>query len=498
MTKRILSLLLFFALSLSLALPVRAAGPLPFTDLAEKHWAYSYVKELYDAGVVNGTTDTTFSPQGNVTLGQALKLILLAAGYGEQAPTKEHWASGYYSLAWKEGMLGSASEMGPDQKVSRVQIAEIAAKALDCQRTGHGRSPFADTVNPYVLALSDNGIFNGIQEGDLLVFKPKNTITRAEISAVICRILEWKKAHPEPPGQEDVPAEQPQEQSETPTPETPAEPTPVAPTPTQPATPEPEPEPVPAFSYSHTPDGYITWRGSRVPVWNSTDRNPYDPSAFSYNGNGFLTYNDGTYTSRIGIDVSKHQGTINWAKVKEAGVDFAILRLGYRGYSTGKLVMDSTFYTNLQGCLDNGIEVGVYFFSQALNYKEGVAEANFVMDALSGYRITYPIVFDWEPYAASVGARTRGIGDEQLNQAAQGFLETVAKAGQTGMLYQNPTYFYKHMDMSRFADYPLWLAHYVDMTSFYYRYDIWQYSCTGHVSGIDGNVDLNIHILPKQ
>ena len=179
MTKRILSLLLFFVLSLSLALPVRAAGALPFTDLAEKHWAYSYVKELYDAGVVNGTTDTTFSPQGTVTLGQALKLILLAAGYGEQAPTKEHWASGYYSLAWHEGMLGSAAEMGPDQKVSRVQIAEIAAKALDCQRTGHGRSPFADTVNPYVLALSDNGIFNGIQEGDLLVFKPKNTITRA-------------------------------------------------------------------------------------------------------------------------------------------------------------------------------------------------------------------------------------------------------------------------------------------------------------------------------
>ena len=496
MRKRIVSLLLSAALSLSLTLPVRAAGALPFTDLPENHWAYSNVKDLYDAGVVNGTTDTTFSPQGTVTLGQALKLILLAAGYGEQAPTRDHWASGYYSLAWHEGMLGSASEMGPDQVVSRVQIAEIAAAALGCQRLSHGRSPFVDTVNISVLALYDNGIFSGIREGDVLVFKPKASITRAELSAVIWRMLEWKKAHPEAPSQEEPLDEQkPAEQK-------PEEPTPTEPAPTVPAeptAPQPEQPPAPApLTYSREPDGTITWRGSTIPIWNDPEKNPYRSSAFSYNEKGFLTYDDETYTCRIGIDVSKHNGAIDWAAVKEAGVDFAILRLGYRGYATGKLVLDSTFYTNLRGCLDNGIEVGVYFFSQALNYREGAEEAEFTVKALDGYDITYPIVFDWEPYASSVDARTHGIGDEQLNQAAQGFLETVTKAGKQAMLYQNPTYFYKHMDLSRFTDYPLWLAHYVDMTSFYYRYDIWQYSCTGIVPGIEGNVDLNVHLIPKQ
>ena len=554
MRKRILSLFLLLTLAGSLAVPVRASGVMAFSDLPADHWAYSYVKELFQAGVVDGETDTTFAPQGTVTLGQALKLILLTAGFPEQAPADGHWAGGYRQMAEEKGLMESAASLGLDEPISRQQIAEIAARALGCQRTAHGRSPFVDTANLSVLALSDNGIFDGVQEGTVLLFKPKAPITRAEISAVIWRMMDWRKSNSpaqepaaeEPPAEEvpgaDTPAEEvpgtetpaqeapgadtPAEETpatdtpaqEEPGADTPAEETPTTVTPPEEApatdTPAQEPpdwetppegdagtvQPVTPQQPAETaaPSGYFNWRGKQIPIWENIEKNPYNSAAFSYNSNGFLVYDDDAYTCRVGIDVSKYQGTIDWAAVKGAGVDFAILRLGYRGYSNGRLVMDNSFYRNIQGCLDNDIDVGVYFFSQALNYAEGAEEAVFTMDALANYNITYPIVFDWEPYAASVGARTKNITNAQLTQASLGFLETVTRAGWTAMLYQNPTYFYEHLDMSQFAPYPLWLAHYVAMTNFYYKYDIWQYSCTGRVPGISGNVDLNIQLIPKE
>ena len=503
---RCLSFLLLLAVMASLALPARAAGTMAFTDLTEKHWAYPYVKDLYDAQVVAGITSTTFEPAGKVTLGQALKLILLAAGYEEQTPTTNHWASGYYHLANKNLFLGSASHLTLDQTINRLQVAQIAAAALGCQRLEHTLSPFKDTVDLKVLALYDNGIMNGIQEGDRLLFKPEASITRAEISAVVWRMLEWRKAQGDPSAQEVPEALKPvveETQAPAPAPEEPV---------VQPATPAtPTVDPVPAVEdpakvqpvaseepeTARSPDGYFTWREKTVPIWNEIPRNPYDADAFSYDENGFLIYDDARYTCRVGVDVSKYQGTVDWSAVKESGVDFAILRLGYRGYKNGKLVMDPAFYTNLQGCLDNDIEVGVYFFSQALNYDEGVEEAKYVISALRNYNITYPVVFDWEPYDASVNARTKNITDEQLTQAALGFLETVDNAGWKAMLYGNLTYFYRHFDMSQVGTYPLWLALYSKTYSFYYACDIWQYSSTGSLPGVKGEVDLNIQFIPR-
>ena len=188
MKQRWISLLLLLALALALVIPARAAESVPFTDLPSSHWAYSCVKDLYEAGVVSGTSQTTFDPRGTVTLGQSLKLILLAAGYEEQAPTTTHWASGYFHLASQRGLLGSAASLTLDQSISRLQIAQIAAKALGCQRTNHSRSPFSDTMDLSVLALYDHGIFLGVQEGDGLVFKPKAPISRAEAFTLLSRM----------------------------------------------------------------------------------------------------------------------------------------------------------------------------------------------------------------------------------------------------------------------------------------------------------------------
>ena len=235
----------------------------------------------------------------------------------------------------------------------------------------------------------------------------------------------------------------------------------------------------------------------KVYVVEEMPKRTYDSSLFQVNENGFLTYDSDKYTSKIGIDVSRYQGSIDWAAVKDAGVEFAMLRLGYRGYGTGAIVRDSYFYQNIQGALENGIEVGVYFFSQAINEAEAVEEAQFCMDLLQDYSITYPIVFDWEPYDSSLHPRTEGLSDEMLTKCAVAFCQAVEANGYDSMVYSNLTYFYLHYDLSKLVDFPLWLAQYNKTPTFYYHFDMWQYSSTGKVPGIEGNVDLNIQMIPK-
>ncbi len=451
MKQKILSLLLLCCLSFSLAVPASAASSLPFSDVPSNIWYYTYVKDLYDSKVINGTTATTFSPQGTVTFGQALKLILLAAGYEEQAPTTTHWASGYYRLASQKGFLPSNLNLTLDQPITRLQIASIAVRTLGLTRTS-SKSPFSDTTDQSALILYDYGVFTGVETETGLLFKPNDNITRAEVSAVIWRIDQLEEEN----------------------------------TPTTPAPPAEE-----------TGD-YFYFGGKKVYVVEELPKSTYDNSLFQVNENGFLTYDSDEYTCKIGIDVSRYQENIDWAAVKGAGVQFAMLRLGYRGYGTGALVMDPYFQQNIQGAQANGIEVGVYFFSQAITPEEGAEEARFCLNALKGYHITYPIVFDWESYDSSLEPRTDGLDDKILTQCAVAFCEEVEAAGYQSMVYSNLTYFYLHFDLNQLVDYPLWLAQYNSRPSFYYHFDIWQYSGTGKVPGIDGNVDLNIHFIPKK
>ncbi len=451
MKQKILSLLLLCCLSFSLAVPASAASSLPFSDVPSNIWYYTYVKDLYDSKVINGTTATTFSPQGTVTFGQALKLILLAAGYEEQAPTTTHWASGYYRLASQKGFLPSNLNLTLDQPITRLQIASIAVRTLGLTRTS-SKSPFSDTTDQSALILYDHGVFTGVETETGLLFKPNDNITRAEVSAVIWRIDQLEEEN----------------------------------TPTTPAPPAEE-----------TGD-YFYFGGKKVYVVEELPKSTYDNSLFQVNENGFLTYDSDEYTCKIGIDVSRYQENIDWAAVKGAGVQFAMLRLGYRGYGTGALVMDPYFQQNIQGAQANGIEVGVYFFSQAITPEEGAEEARFCLNTLKGYHITYPIVFDWESYDSSLEPRTDGLDDKILTQCAVAFCEEVEAAGYQSMVYSNLTYFYLHFDLNQLVDYPLWLAQYNSRPSFYYHFDIWQYSGTGKVPGIDGNVDLNIHFIPKK
>ncbi len=208
--------------------------------------------------------------------------------------------------------------------------------------------------------------------------------------------------------------------------------------------------------------------------------------------NGMQFYlEEESITSVLGVDVSAYQGDIDWKTVKSAGIEFAMIRMGFRGYGSGELVEDEYFRQNMQGAIDAGIDVGVYFFSQAITAEEAVEEAEMVCAALEDYTITYPVVYDWEVITTD-RARTDGISVDMLTDCTVAFCETVRSAGYTPMVYQNKRTSLLKLDLRALTDYDFWLAEYNDAPSFYYDYEMWQYTAEGSVPGIAGDVDLNI------
>ena len=210
------------------------------------------------------------------------------------------------------------------------------------------------------------------------------------------------------------------------------------------------------------------------------------------NRNGRMYYIEGEQVKSIlGVDVSVHQGDINWEKVKESGISFAMIRLGYRGYGTGESEIDEKFVENVKGAREAGINAGVYFFSQAITAREAVEEAELVIKNLKDLDINYPVVFDWEMISED-SARTDNISVDILTDCCVAFCETIKNAGYTPMIYQNKRTSIFKLDLNRLNDYEFWLAEYNDTPSYYYDFDMWQYTSSGRVPGIKGRVDMNI------
>lgn len=219
--------------------------------------------------------------------------------------------------------------------------------------------------------------------------------------------------------------------------------------------------------------------------------NPYDKTAFGRDERGRVTYTLDGRTAKAGIDVSTHQKDIDWPAVAADGIRFAILRLGHRGYTEGGLFLDEAFAQNLQGALDAGLEVGVYFFSQAVTPEEAVEEADYVLEVLNGQELAFPVAFDWESISGDE-ARTDGLDGETMTRCAAAFCKRVQDAGYQPAVYFNRTQGYLRYDLRELTDYKLWLAEYAAVPDFYYHFDLWQYSHTGRVDGIEGDVDLDL------
>lgn len=224
--------------------------------------------------------------------------------------------------------------------------------------------------------------------------------------------------------------------------------------------------------------------------------NEYTVGGFSMDGRGRTGYQQDGIQARMGIDVSFYQGEIDWNAVAADGVEFAMIRLGYRGYTQGRLQMDSQFEANIQGALEAGLDVGVYFFSQAVTPQEAEEEADFVLAAIEGYDVTYPVAFDWEFIIPSSGARTDATNGETLTRCAGAFCSRIAQAGYTPAVYFNQDLGYLTYDLAQLAEYPFWLAEYDSTPDFYYGFDLWQYTHSGSVAGIQGSVDWNLDFRP--
>lgn len=222
--------------------------------------------------------------------------------------------------------------------------------------------------------------------------------------------------------------------------------------------------------------------------------NTYDPEGF-YTENGLRRYETEDVVGLAGIDVSSYQQNIDWQQVKAAGVDFAMIRVGYRGYVSGKLDLDDFFLRNMEGASEAGIPVGVYFFSQALTEEEAVEEANYVLNWLQGYDIQYPVVFDWEEVEAE--ARTDDMNMLMLTSCALAFCKTIEEAGYTPAVYFNQVYGYQQLNLPSLKDYIFWLAAYEQTPTFHFDFQMWQYTNQGSVSGVPGAVDLNIYFKKK-
>ena len=224
---------------------------------------------------------------------------------------------------------------------------------------------------------------------------------------------------------------------------------------------------------------------------NSLKKSNLDMSAFVTDDNGVISYNKGGVSSHMGIDVSSYQGDIDFSKVKSAGVEYVFVRSGYRTYGGGIIKADTAFETNVTEALKNNIKVGVYFFSMAVDTDEAIEEADFVIDKIKPYNITYPVVIDVEEIAGD-SYRTEDLSQKEMTDIVIAFCERIKSAGYTPMIYFGLKYMEERLDMSRLEDYDKWFAYYSDNPYIPYSLSAWQYASDGKIDGIDTSVDMNI------
>ncbi len=403
-----------------------------YSDVKPTDWFYDYVMELSADGIVGGNDDGTYAPNRATSTGELLKLVLLATGHKEQAPTDKHWASGYGAYALSMGLIAREKAEALDSPISRLDVARFAAKAL-----GYGASsaatPFADVNDGYVTALYEAGIFIGSDVNGQKLFYPAGSITRAEAATIVWRIYQLSSLD--------------QKQK-------------------------------------------IYYKDYVLDVLDGVPVNSYDKTAF-YRSGSVMRYNDPSVRTRLGIDVSHYQGDVDWAAVASSGVEFVIARVGGRGYTEGKIYEDKKFHEYADGAARAGLQVGAYFFSQAVSVEEAREEAYYVLEQLRGHSITGPVVFDWEVIGKS-SARTYGIETGVLCECAKAFCDTIRAAGYDTMIYITQYAGYVKYDLSELTAYPLWFAQYEDAPDFYYDFAVWQYTDKGSVPGISGDVDMDL------
>lgn len=237
-------------------------------------------------------------------------------------------------------------------------------------------------------------------------------------------------------------------------------------------------------------DGSEEW----VAISSYLTKNNYDVTKF-VETNGILKYvDDGKTKSFFGTDISKYQGVVDFYALKDAGVDYVMLKVGGRGYSSGTITIDEYFVDNITKASDAGMGVGLYFYSQAITTDEAVEEANVVLNSIGERKVTYPIAFDME-FVENDTSRIEALSKADKTNIAKAFMDTIAAAGYRPILYGNKEWLIKEVDLTKLSGYEIWLSQISDLPDYPYKYSMWQYSTSGKINGINGSANMNICFL---
>ncbi|MBO4890697.1 MAG: glycoside hydrolase family 25 protein [Lachnospiraceae bacterium] len=220
-------------------------------------------------------------------------------------------------------------------------------------------------------------------------------------------------------------------------------------------------------------------------------KNDYDLAANLVNEGGDLTYKDGKREAIKGVDLSKYNGNIDFAKLKDSGMGFVMLRLGSRGYGTGKITLDEKFVEYAQNAQLAGLQIGAYFYSQAVNENEAVEEANYIIGAISGFNVKYPVAIDVEKVEGDE-ARTDKLTSKERTAVVKSFCDTVKGYGYKPVIYATREMLITGLDLEELADYDVWLSDDNIPTDYPYRFSMWQYNKKGRIDGITGDIDLDM------
>ncbi len=257
---------------------------------------------------------------------------------------------------------------------------------------------------------------------------------------------------------------------------------------------DPKDEDDPSTDGKHTKITYADGSEEWVLINQQLPKNTYDYTKLVSQSGVMKYYVDGTKTSYFGLDISKTQGYIDYSKLVKSGVDFVMLRVGARGYSTGQLVLDEYYVDNIKGATDAKLHVGLYFSSQATTKEEAVEEANMVITQIGAYKIEYPIVFEMETIVND-GSRTSALTKEERTDIAIAFLDTIRTAGYIPMIHGDKEWFLTKVDMLKLTSYDIWLSQEGDLPDYPYQFSMWQYNKSGTVDGVSGNVSFNISFI---
>lgn len=414
--------------------------PFAFEDTVG-HPAEEAIRTFASLGILLGDGNGKFNPDGSVMRGDMCTILARIFTYTERAENTfldldaDKWyAAPMLKLNAAGIILGDgAGSINPTGTIIWEDALTMIARAFGMEERFDVELPYADadSVSPWSLG-SVSALYAGGYLPETASLNPKQPFTRADTVTVIHNVicdLGWEAA------------------------------------------------------------GKRLFRGELIPDLNYQ----YDPGYFIEEDS--RVYYIGTdVTPLYGIDVSNHQQDIDWQAVAADGVQFAMIRLGYRGYTAGTLNLDARFVQNMEGALDAGLQVGVYFFSQAISVEEALEEAQFVLDALEPYRdrITFPVAFDWEDIGVT-HARTYKLSTEILNACALAFCDAVERAGYEPLIYFYPNLGKKFYNLDVIDAYPFWYCYYNEIYPNLERpFRMWQYTSTGRVNGIAGDVDRNI------